>query len=181
MADAEPAEKIETWPAIVRYDGVFDFDGLYKTIIEHLRRHNYWFYEELYKHKPWSPVGTELTLKWRAERKLDEYYLYVITFEWHFMDFHHVEVIREGKKVTLTKAYFSVKILGAVHLDWQGFEKGHETPKFVQLFSKFFRQQVIDREKIYDYFYPVFGEVNEIQQMIQKYIHMEASRVEKDG
>jgi hypothetical protein len=178
MADQEPSSKYETWPATVRYDGVFDFDGLYKAIIDYLRRHNYWFYEKLYKHKPWSPLGTELILRWEAERKLDEYNMYRIKFEWHFMDFHHVEVIREGKKVQLTKAYFWVNITGEEIQDWQAFET-KEHHKFTQILGKFFRKQVIDREHVYDYIYPLYGEVMEIQNLIQNYIHTEASRIEK--
>ena len=178
MADAKAADMIETWPAVVRYDGVFDFDGLYKELIEHLRRHNYWFYETLYKHKPWSPLGTELTLKWTAERKLDEYYLNKITFEWHFMDFHHVEVIREGKKVELTKAYFWVVIRGEATADWQGFESKSEK-KFTKFISKLFREKVIDREFVYDYYYPLMDEIMEIQQIIQQFVNMEASRMDK--
>jgi hypothetical protein len=183
MAAEPPEPPIETWPAIVRYDGVFDFDGLYKMIIEHLRRHNYWFYETLYKHKPWSPMGTELVLKWYGERKLDEYYMYRVEFEWHFMDFHHVEVLRDGKKMTLTKAYFWVSIRGKLLLDWQGLENGAhgESGKFTKLFGKFFRTNVIDREKIYDYFYPLFDEVNEIQALILNFVQMESTRMEKNG
>ena len=37
MAEGKPADEFETWPAVVRYDGVFDWDGLYKTLIEYLR------------------------------------------------------------------------------------------------------------------------------------------------
>ncbi len=177
MADKEPAEKYETWPATVRYDGVFDFDGMYKEIIAYLRRHNYWFYETLYKHKPWSPIGTELVLKWRAERKLDEYYHYTINLEWHLMDLHTVEVIRQGKKVTLSKCYFWVNITGVAAADWQALERegGWQT----QVIGKFFRNKVADREYIYDYVYPLHGEVMELQQIIQHWTNMEASRVEK--
>jgi len=181
MADARPADTTETWPATVRYDGVFDFDGLYKTIIEFLRRHNYWFYETLYKHKPWSPIGDELVLKWRAERKLDEYYHYTIEFEWHFMDFHHVEVIREGKKVMLTKAYFWVNIRGRADADWQGFEthaddEGHS---FTKRLGEFMRKKVVDREYLYDYIYPIFDDVQELAKLIQNFCNMEATRYEK--
>jgi hypothetical protein len=179
MADViSPAESYTTWPATVRYDGVFDFDGLYKTIIEHLRKRNYWFYETLYKHKPWSPLGDELVLKWRAERKLDEYYHYTIEFEWHFLDFHHVEVIREGKKVMLTKAYFWVNIRGKADADWQGFEK-EATGTFTTKLGKFFRKHVVDREYLYDYIYPLFDEVMELQELIQGFCNMEATRYNK--
>lgn len=180
MTEGTPAQEFETWPTVVRYDGVFDWDGLYKAIIEYLRRHNYWFYEKLYKSKPWSPVGTELVLKWEAERKLDEYYLYRLTFEWHFMDFHHVDVIRESQKVTLTKAYFWVTIRGVGVQDWQGFEKDRSS-KMTKFVGKFFRKNVIDREFVYDYWYPLFDEVAAVQQLIQNFIHMEASRTEKNG
>lgn len=178
MAISNPADSYTTWPATVRYDGVFDFDGLYKTIIEHLRRHNYWFYERLYKHKPWSPIGDELVLKWEAERKLDEYYHYSIEFEWHFMDFHHVEVIREGKKVTLTKAYFWVNIRGKADIDWQGFEKNSKDA-FTKKLSSFFRKKIVDREWAYDYIYPLFDEVQELSNLIQGFCNMEATRNDK--
>lgn len=174
------ADKFETWPANVRYDGVFDFDGLYTTIVEYLRHHNYWFYETLYKHKPWSPLGTELVMKWRAERKLDEYYIYALNFEWHFMDFHHVEVIRDGKKVQLTKAYFYVIIRGEAIADWQGFEDSNHGG-FVKRLGQFFRSKIIDREILYDYIYPLFDEVTSVQQIIQDFCNMEASRYVKHG
>jgi hypothetical protein len=178
-ADVPPERRMNTWPAIVRYDGVFDFDGMYRTIIEHLRRQNYWFYEDIYKHKPWSPIGTELIMRWHAERKLNEYYMYRLEFDWRFADFHHVEIIRDGKKLTLTKAYFWVTIRGSVLQDWQGLED--EGGKFTKRVGQFFRKQVIDREALYDYFYPLFDEVNTVQQMIQTFVNMEAARVEKYG
>jgi hypothetical protein len=173
----KPANSDETWPVIVRYDGVFDWDGMYKTIIEYLRRNNYLFYETLYKSKPWSSTGTELVLKWEAKRKLDEYYQYELKFEWHFMDFHHVDIIQNGKKVTLTKAYWWVTIRGKVIQDWQGLESSGG--KGLSMLGKFFRQHIIDREYVYDYIYPLFGEVMDLQKLIQDYVHMESSRTEK--
>jgi hypothetical protein len=172
----------ETWPAIVRYDGVFDWDGMYQTIIEYLRRNNYWFYEKLYKSKPWSPTGTELVLKWEATRKLDEYYQYQLNFEWHFMDFHHVDIIRDGKKRTLTKAYWWVTIRGKVNYDWQGLETKDARSgggKMTAVLGKFFRKHIIDREALHDYIYPLFDEVMGVQKLIQDYVHMESSRTEK--
>lgn len=180
MADETPSEKYTTWPATVRYDGVFDFDGMYQAIVDHLRRHNYWFYETLYKRKPWSPMGTELILKWRAERKLDEYYHYTIEFEWHFMDFHHVEVIREGKKVTLTKAYFWVNIRGTAAADWQALETKSGNA-FTKQLGKFFRNHVVDREYLYEYIYPLFDEVQDLADMIKTFCNMEVTRTGKHG
>jgi hypothetical protein len=182
MTMGTSAADVETWPAIVRYDGVFDWDGLYKGLVEYLRRNNYWFYEKLYKSKPWSPIGTELVLKWEADRKLNEYYLYRLKFEWHFMDFHHVDVIRDGKKVTLTKSYFYVDIRGVVIQDWQGLEKGHgghEPSTITKFLGKFVRNHVIDREFVYDYIYPLYDEVMEVQKFIQEYIHFESTRTSK--
>ena len=177
MVGGTPADTYETWPAIVRYDGVFDWDGMYKIIIDYLRRNNYWFYETLYKSKPWSPIGTELILKWRGERKLDEYYKYELNFEWHFMDFHKVDVIRDGKKLTLTKAFFWVTIRGKIIQDWQGLE--NTGGKWLKGIGKFFRRQVVDREYAFDYIYPLYDEVMDVQKLIQDNVHMESSRTEK--
>jgi hypothetical protein len=175
----KPADTTETWPAIVRYDGVFDWDGLYKSIINYLRRQNYWFYEKVYKSKPWSPIGTELVLKWEAHRKLDEYYQYQLIFEWHFMDFHYVDVIREGKKVTLTKAYFWVDIRGSIVTDWQGMESSESAGTVTKFLGKFFRKHVDDREWLYNYLYPLYDEVMDVQKFIQDYIHFESTRTGK--
>lgn len=175
----KPASEEETWPAIVRYDGVFDWDGLYKDLIAHLKRQNYWFYEKLHKHKPWSPTGTELVLKWEATRKLDEYYQYKLKFEWHFMDFQHVDVIRDGKKLTLTKSYFYVDIRGILIQDWQGLESGHDAGPVTKFLGKFFRKHVGDREWLYDYLYPLYDEVMGVQKFIQDYVHFESTRTGK--
>lgn len=169
----------KTWPAIVRFDGVFDWDGLYKAIVQYLRRQNYWFYERLYKSKPWSPIGTELVLRWTAERKLDEYYKYNLEFEWHLMDFHKVDVIRDGAKITLTKAYFWVEIRGVLVSDWQEFEGAKDAGAVTKFFGKFFRKHVADREWLYDYLYPLYDEVMDVQKFIQDYVHFESSRLGK--
>ena len=171
----------ETWPAIVRFDGVFDWDGLYKGLIQYLRRQNYWFYEKVYKSKPWSPIGTELVLKWEAERKLDEYYKYKLKFEWHLMDFHHVDVIRDGKKLTLTKAYFYVDIRGILVQDWQEFEGAKNAGAITKFLGKFFRTHVGDREWLYEYLYPLYDEVMDVQKFIQDYVHFESTRTGKAG
>ena len=47
----------------VRYNGLFDFDTLYASIIDWGKNYGYKVHEKVYKHKIPSPLGAEQEIK----------------------------------------------------------------------------------------------------------------------
>ncbi len=102
-------------PSIIfRWQGVFDFDGLYRYMQSWLSRREYEFHEAKYKHKP-EQLGKEVEVEWFAERKLTGYIMNRIDTKWHLWDVNEKEV--EGKK--LTEARFWIELKAKLILDYE--------------------------------------------------------------
>ena len=79
---------------MLRYKGVFDFDGLYKMMHAWLISKRYEFHETKYKDKVSTPFGNEIEVEWTGEKKINEFVKQKIVIEFHLWDFAEVEVIK---------------------------------------------------------------------------------------
>ena len=70
----------------IGYTGVFDFEGLYNVMIEWLKARRYWFHETTYKFKPGSGWGKESEIRWTAEKKVSDFWMYKIRILFHIWD-----------------------------------------------------------------------------------------------
>lgn len=103
----------------VRYNGIFDFDGLYSAIIDWAKNYGYMWYEKTYKHKVPRPTGAEQEFDWIITRNVTEYIQYEIKLSVHTWDQRPVEVEVEGKKKQLTSARLFIVMTGKLITDWQ--------------------------------------------------------------
>lgn len=104
---------------IIRYKGLFDYDGLYNIMVQWLKARGFWFHERTYKHKVPSPLGAEQEIEWTAEKKVTDYYKFVYSIKWHLWDMTEVEVVKEGVKKVLTNARLEIKLKGVLEIDWK--------------------------------------------------------------
>lgn len=110
--------KFGTKKMVVRYNGIFDLDKLYRSVYEWIINEGYYFEERQYKHKVPTAAGAEQHMKWQGWRKINEYVVYHINLyfiQWHMKE---IEVVKDGKKTKLTKAMLQIEITGAVELDY---------------------------------------------------------------
>ena len=128
---------------ILRYKGIFDFDGLYKLMVQWLKARRYWFHEDVYKVKP-SLSGIEFEIFWHGERKVTEYCQYRINVVFHMWDVTDVEVIQEGVKKTLMKCRMEIVFDAVIELDYQG--KWEDT-KFKQESPKVNSTEIQEQKK----------------------------------
>lgn len=128
---------------VIRYTGIFDFDGLYKAMVGWLKARRYWFFEDTYKHKPGGPFGKELEIKWIAKKKVTEFYDTSMTINIHIWDLKDVEVIKEGKKIKLQKARMEIRFDADITLDYQ---KQWEKSSWTQALFTFYRKYIIKQE-----------------------------------
>ena len=109
------AEKMMISNIKFRYEGLFDYDGLYLMMQRWLSKKGYNFYETKYKHKPME-LGEESEIEWVAEKKVTGYYMHFIKIEFHLWDINDVEI--KGK--TWSQARMEINFTGTLILDYEG-------------------------------------------------------------
>ena len=92
-------------PITLRYNGLFDFDGMYAAIIDWAKNYGYLWFERSYKHKVPGPQGAELEFEWVMTKNITEYINYDILIIVHTWDTKEVEVEVDGKKKKLTQSH----------------------------------------------------------------------------
>lgn len=158
----------------LRYQGLFDFEGLYRHMVSFFDRRKYDYIEKKWKEKDASPVGREITVDMAPERNVTEYIIYRYEMQIKSIDTHKVEVVRDGKTVKLTHARFQIKIGGHVQVDWQNYGKGHEK------LASFFKDTVMRREINKVHVTALEQEMQQLHDSIQGFLNMEASRTQKE-
>lgn len=156
-------------PLLVRYTGVFDFEGLYRMMHAWLITKRFLFHEKQYKDKVSTPFGNEVEIKWEAEKKVTEYIKEWIKIEFHLWDFSEVEVIKEGRKVKMTKSRMEIKMDCELEMDY--------TKKFIgkgivaQRLGEFYQNKVLYWEWRIKYADALTYSLFDLHAKIKKYLN----------
>jgi len=168
---SNPINIVGSPPIMIRYKGVFDYDGMYKMMHAWLISKRFLFHEDKYKDKVSTPFGNEIEAKWTAEKKVTEFVMEKITIEFHLWDFSEVEVIREGKKIKMNKARMEIKFFADIILDYsKKFSKGSE---FAQKLGKFYVEKVIYWDWRIKYANALEYSVYDLHTKVKKYLNMD--------
>lgn len=159
---------------ILRYQGLYDFDGLYHMIVNFFKSRNYDYIEKKWKEKDMSPIGREIEIKMTPTKKITEYIAYWYKITWANLDVHTVDVVKEGETVKLTHARFAFDMSGHVDSDWQNFAK--DNPKL----GKFFQEHVFKQELRRTYKKALEVEMQTLLDQMKEFLNMEISRVQKN-
>jgi len=162
-----PTIKIER--SIIRYNGLFDFDGMYVAITDWAKQYGFMWHEVDYKHKVPGPEGAEQEWVWAMYKTVNDFVKYKYQMKVHMWDMQEVEVEIDGKKKTLTKGRIYFWIDGEMDYDWQGKFKGS---RFKDWMGKFYRK-VKDAE-ISGYADTVKYRGLQLNALIKKYFDMQA-------
>lgn len=158
---------------VLRYQGLFDFEALYEKIIHFFESRKYEYVEKRWKEKDFSPLGRERVIKMAPEKYVTEYLMYEYAIEWNNMDVHKVEVVRNGKTVSLTWARFIFTCEAHIHVDWQKLGKKNEKT------AKFFNEKVLKREITEVHAPELLFEQQRLLDDIKEFLHMEVTRINK--
>lgn len=158
---------------VLRYQGLFDFEGLYHHIVEFFEKRHYEYVEKRWKEKDFSPLGRERVIKMAPEKFVTEYLMYEYDIVWNNMDVHTVDVVRNGKTVKLTWARFELTVEAQLVVDWQ--KLGKNNPKT----AKFFNEKVLKREIIEVHAGTLIMEEQRFIDEVKEYLRMEVTRVNK--
>lgn len=168
---SKPFDILEA-PLMIRYKGVFDYDGMYKMMHSWLISKRFLFNESKYKDKVSTPFGNEIEIKWEAEKKVTEFVKEYILIEFHLWDFSEVEIIKDGKKVKQAKTRMEIKFFARLELDYsQRFSKGSE---FTQKLGKFYIENIIYWDWRIKYANALEYSVYDLHTKVKKYLNMDS-------
>ncbi len=161
---------LESDPVIVRYTGVFDFEGLYRMMHAWLINKRFEFHENRYKDKVFTPFGNELEIEWYAEKKVTEYIKEYIDIKFHLWDFSEVEVIKDGKKIKMTKSRMEIKLDAKLEMDYT--KKFSGKGAFAKKLGEFYQNKVIYWEWRIKYSDALTYNMYDLHHKIKKYLEL---------
>jgi hypothetical protein len=165
------------WPALektleIRYNGIYDLDGLYRMIREWLYARRYDYMEGINKDKTAGPFGNEVEWEMYPEIKIDEFIKYKIEIKTKFYDVKEFEAVIDGQKKKVNNGKFWIKINGKVEFDYRDkFEKKplhRHMREFLikKLFKRYYEIRHVDH---------LTHEIFRLHAEIKKFLKMEAS------
>lgn len=164
------AEKIPLPKIYLKYDGLFDFNGLYAAITDWAKNYGYMWHEAEYKHKVPSSLGAEQEMKWNISKNVTDYIQYLINMHCHTWEMQEVEVEVNGQKRELVKAKISLTITGTVVYDWQStFKKGKFAEKLGSIYGKLMMRDIEIK-----YVDPLYYRMWNLHAVIKKYFDMQS-------
>lgn len=101
--------RIGWFPHRIKYKGIFDLDGLYKTMALWFKEKRFELHERLFKSKP-----PEMEVRWEAERKRTSYVRELVFVHVHMWGDYDVEVIKNGQKKKMANVRMIITITGDV-------------------------------------------------------------------
>ncbi|MEE9525209.1 MAG: hypothetical protein V3V78_01210 [Candidatus Woesearchaeota archaeon] len=132
--------KIQVEKNMIRYKGLFDFDGLYNLIVQWMKSRKYWFHEQKYKHKVPLPTGAEQEITFIGTKNVTEFYSNEMKVDFHLWDMTEVEIEKNGVKKTLTNARMTITLSATLLIDP---EKRFEKTAFWQSIRDFFLKYIM--------------------------------------
>jgi hypothetical protein len=154
---------------IIRFQGIFDFDKLYKLMVKWFEDRNYIFNEPVYKDKPMT-LGREVEIEWKGEKKITSFYKENIEIAFHLWDMQPVEVIQEGEKKMLTKARMEVVLKGYLEADYQN---RWESSEWMKIMRSFYLKHVVSRSIGGLYWDPLYYRVYALHTMIKNELNLD--------
>lgn len=162
----------------LRYNGLFDFDGLYAAVVDWAKVQGYMWHEKTYKHKVPSPRGAKQELDWILTKKITNYLSHKITFEVVSWDTTEVEVDIEGRKKSLTNARIDIRMWGELIYDWQELFSGS---KFIQKLGDWYRNVVFKKEVESIYLDQLHYRILDLHALMKKYFDLQAKKYAYKG
>jgi len=109
--------EVKTSRLVLKYNGIIDFDKLYRIMYDWIVDQGYYFEEKLYKHKIPTQAGAEDHMVWSGWKKQTEYVKYWIHVYIILWETKEIEVIKNGEKKKLLKTKMQIEMQGVIELD----------------------------------------------------------------
>ena len=156
---------------VLKYDGIFNFDDLYKTLVKWFKQRGFEFDETLYKQKTGSALGREVEIKWAGWVNVTEYIRYWIRIHMHGDGWNDVEILKNGKKKRMVKARLKITFTGDIELDY---ENRFERSSFLRKLREFHDKFLFKKELEFKYEDEIYYMVYSLQKIVKEFFDMES-------
>jgi len=112
------SEKSNVFKQALKHKGYFSFRDLYIFCYDWLKDQGYKVAEEEYTEKL-SSHGKEVVIRWKAKKKISDYFRNIIEVKWHILGMTDVEVEREGKKEKANKGDLKLSFSADLERDYE--------------------------------------------------------------
>ncbi|NTV23122.1 MAG: hypothetical protein HGA85_01960 [Nanoarchaeota archaeon] len=152
---------------IIRYRGIFDFDGFYKYVVKWIKDHDFDYYEPKVLDKPPYKI-----YKMMGRKKVSFFAMFMVLPEIWIWEAKPVEIIKDGQKKVLTEARMKFVVNGGIILDYDGdFEKSEGQKKM----EKFLVDKILYHEVLLKYFDYMDYYLYDFMTDIKRYLEMETA------
>lgn len=147
MANIDPY-KVDVDIGTLRYNGIIDLPGLFKTARSWIVSNKFTFFEKTLKHKIY-PEGYKKEIEWWAWKKVNDYITFHITLAFLIREINEVEVVRHGQKQKLQQCIFQVEVKGYVELDRKQRFGGKGASPFLSVLRNFYHNYIIKEDILF--------------------------------
>jgi len=133
------AQKKLVYKETFKHTGFWKYSEVYDMMFYWFRDEGYKLKEDLYNEKILSG-GKEVIAKWRAEKKISDYFKFQIQADWHILGMTDAEVEIDGKKKKTNKGEVEIVFKGNIIKDY---EKRWEDNPFWKFLRSIYEQYVI--------------------------------------
>lgn len=155
----------------VESTGLFDFGGFYSYAYGWFKYEEYVVIEEEYTEKV-SGNEREMIIKWKARKKLSDYFTIDIAIKYEIRNMVDVEVEIDGKKKKMNKGRITAEIKGTLIKDSQS---GWETSNWYKFLREIYDKYVIPG-RIENMEEKVFKEVWDFKDALRSYLQLSVTK-----
>lgn len=154
----------------IRYSGEFDYEKVYLTIYNWLKRKRYEV-QETYKHKM-TPKGAEVELSFKGGKKVTEFRKNKIEVEFKGWNITEQEVVKEGKKQKLNKGRLKITLSWTLQMDYNS--KYDKSEFWIRVFNMMV-YTFLYKKMVLDWAGSLVAETYDLHTTIKKSLGMECS------
>ena len=131
-------------PLYIQYKGIFDMQDLYESIADFFRQKKFKFYEIQQRHRRPGPFGAEVLYQFRATRKVEDFYQWIVNVTIETFDMHDIEVVlKNGSKKKMAKGRIWIQLSHNVVTDY---EKIWEKSAFLAHLKSFYNKYIVKKK-----------------------------------
>jgi len=133
------AQKKQVYKQTFKHTGFWKYSEVYEMLFNWFKSHGYKISEDLYNEKI-SGFGKEVIAKWRAEKKITDYFKFQIQADWHILGMGDTEVEIDGKKKKTNKGEIEIAFKANIIKDY---EKRWEDKAFWKMMRGIYEKYII--------------------------------------
>jgi hypothetical protein len=112
------ADKNEVMKESLKHNGFFSYRDLYNFCYAWLKNEGYKLSEDEYLEKV-AGSSKEVKIKWKASKKVTDYYKNVIEMKWHILGLTDAEVVENGKTIKTQKGEVKIVFEATLERDYE--------------------------------------------------------------